>query len=103
MTAFGVCVIPTSRDRGTNSLIHVAIRGGALITRFSVLDHLDTRLRKLVVYSSYIPPLFSLLTPTGSDHIPYIVMQPPGVPWTGWPIAGHDVEGDNTIPSVPVR
>ena len=32
-----------------------------------------------------------------------MVLQPPGVCWAGWPFAGHDVEDDNTVPSIPVR
>ena len=73
-----------------------------LITWFSVWDLLDTRCGQLVVYSPYIPPLFSFIAPTCCKHIPYMVLQPWGVCWTGWSIAGHDMENDYAVPSVPV-
>ena len=75
----------------------------ALITWFIIRDLLDTRRRELRIYNVYVPPLFSLLAPTGCDYIPYLFLQPSAVPRTGWPIAGHNVEDDDTIPVIPVR
>ena len=55
---------------------------GRLVTLFDIRDLLDARCRELVVYSVYFPPQFSLLTPTGRDHVPGLISQPSGVRWT---------------------
>lgn len=84
-----------------NPLIQVVVRRCPPITCFNLGDLLHTRRRKLVVHGAYVPPLFPFIAPTGREHVPYIVRQPPGVRWAGWPVAGHNVEDDDTVPSIP--
>ena len=72
-----------------------------LNTWFNIRDLVDTRRRKLDMYTPYVQPLFWLLAPTGHDHVPYVVLQPPGFCWPRWSRARDNVE-DDTIPNTLV-